>query len=693
LTLLAPIPLSLIAMVGAILGGLLVIAYILKMRRRRFEVPFSTLWHRVLKEKEATSLWKHLKRILSLLLMALIVGMALVSATEPRLGAADADARNVIIILDTSASMQATDEGRSGDRPRMEVALEKARELIDAMGAGDAAMVLRMDGQTTPLSRFETDKARLKRLLGGVRPSDTPADLRRALSAAADALHERQNPLIVLIGDGAYPSAVLEAIEVGERETEGDGPARVETPASAEDRFAEARLAAIDLRDIDVRFIGVGKASENVGIVAFNVRRYVTNKLSYEVFIEVQNFGTEPASRKLVLFAGESPIDVKELTLAPGERRREIYGDLGGGDGSTLRAVLQSAERAAGAAPDAAPDAFGLDDVAHALLPERKKQKVLLVTRDNLYLEGAMLVYDNIQVDKLTPDEYEAGLDGLPDYHAVAFDDYTPSRLPPERTHLLYFNPQGPDSPFEITGVLRNRPKVTETDESHPVMRWITMTDVNFDQSSVFAVNRQAREASLIRSIRSTMAVAKRDGPRKVLAFGWSLGGTDLMLRVAFPLLLVNSLDWFAGDDADLITTYTTGKRVKVPLDGTVGINEVEVVRPGGHRSRAPVTDGRASFYASSVGLHQIIARDGDQVVATLQLAANLSDPDESAIAARSELAVGGGGGDKAGAATVLEAPEGFAITRRASIWLYLALLVLLLLGVEWFTYNRRITV
>jgi hypothetical protein len=63
-------------------------------------------------------------------------------------------------------------------------------------------------------------------------------------------------------------------------------------------------LDLIDLSGIDVKYVPVGKKHENVGIVAFNVRRYITNKLSYEVFIEIQNFGDEPAERKLVLYSG-----------------------------------------------------------------------------------------------------------------------------------------------------------------------------------------------------------------------------------------------------------------------------------------------------------------------------------------------------------------------------------------------------
>ncbi|HWN66339.1 MAG TPA: VWA domain-containing protein, partial [Haliangium sp.] len=238
MSLLAPIALQTVLVVAGVLAGLTVVAYILKMRRRRFEVPFSALWQRVLKEKETQTLFKQLRRLLSLLLQLVILALLILAVLDPRLGAEDRDARHVVIIIDASASMKAMDErpggaqapsgegGESGqgaaasgdgddDAPRvsrMEVARDKARELLDAMGGGDMAMIVRMDGQTTPLSRFDDDMARLKKVVAGIEASDTPADLARALTAAGDALRGRKNPMIILIGDGAYPDEVRERV-------------------------------------------------------------------------------------------------------------------------------------------------------------------------------------------------------------------------------------------------------------------------------------------------------------------------------------------------------------------------------------------------------------------------------------------------------------------------------------------------
>ena len=40
-----------------------------------------------------------------------------------------------------------------------------------------------------------------------------------------------------------------------------------------------------------------------------------------------------------------------------------------------------------------------------------------------------------------------------------------------------------------------------------------------------------------------------------------------------------------------------------------------------------------------------------------------------------------------------LEAPAKFAVSARRELWVYLIWFVVLLLGIEWITYHRRITV
>jgi hypothetical protein len=657
---------------GLLAGGaalLAISAYIIKMRRRRFEVPFSRLWQQVLEQKDANALWKQLKRLISLLLILLILGILMFAALDPTLGGTSRSARNVVVLLDASASMQAMDGDDAGGTSRLDVAKARAKELVDGMGGGDLALIMRVDGQATPMSRFSSDAPMLDKIIDGITASDTPADLTRALGAASDALRDRKNPLIVIISDGAFPEAQLGLVSW-----------TAAKPGAPKD------LAAVDLSNIDVRYLPVGKRSDNVGVIAFNVRRYIANKAAYEVYVELQNFGSAPAHRQLRLYNGSTNVDSQRIDLAPGEKIHKIYAKLPASGDHRLRVSLQHVDGEGGSDP------FPLDDEAYALLPARTKQKVLMVTEDNLFLEGALLVYDNVDPLKVSPAEYDANPGIADGMDVVIFDEHTPAVLPPSPASLLFFHPTGEHNPFKVRGETAN-PRITEIDEDHPVMRWVTMSDVFMDKSSVFIPDAKLGESALAYSVRDALVVARRDGKRKMLAFGFSLpsagrdGATDLPMRVAFPMLLVNALDWFAGDTTDLLTTYPTGQRERVPLDGVVGATEAEATGPDKTVTKTPIIDGLATFYAAKVGYYELEAKAGDQVLAHIELAANLASAMESDIAPSTALTLGGPEGKK------LQAPEKFAISRSQKLWIYLILFGLGLIVLEWVTYHRRITV
>ena len=695
---LGPIPFAVFAWVAGGAATLAITAYILKLRRRRFEVPFSALWRRVIDQKDANSLWQHLRRVVSLLIALLVIALLLFAALDPTLGASNHDARSVVVLLDASASMKATDGADPKDTntsvTRLQAAKDKAKALLDGMGGGDVAMIMKVDGQATPLSRFSSDVPMLRKVVDGVTASDTPADLTRALAAAADALRDRKHPLIVIVSDGAFPEAQL-----------GLASWSTIVPAAAAhgaDSWATKNLAAVDLSGMDVRYLPVGHRADNVGIIAFNVRRYVANKAAYEVYIEIQNFGPTPAKRKLTLYNGATAVDVRDLQLGPGERQRQIYKELPGGDDNRLRASLRPVEGVGGSDP------FSLDDEAFALLPARKKQKVLMIIAPppcaaepcadsgdeagNLYLEGAILVYDNIEPFKITPADYEKNPAQIAGFDAVIFDDYTPVAPPTAALNVMYFHPSGAGSPFPIHGKL-TKPRITEVAEDHPVMKWVSLSDVNFDEADVYEVDRTRNQQALAISVRDPVIAAKRDGNHKTLAFGFSLPGpgrdtaTDLPLRVAFPLLLVNALDWFAGDAGDLITTYVTGQRERVPVDGVVGATEASITAPDGSLSKAPIADGVATFYPSQVGFYDLSVFDAatpPNAVASLGLAANLANPIESDITPSATLTLGG---------KALQAPEAFAVSHSQRLWIYFLLLAAFIVVIEWITYHRRITV
>ena len=103
------------------------------------------------------------------------------------------------------------------------------------------------------------------------------------------------------------------------------------------------------------------------------------------------------------------------------------------------------------------------------------------------------------------------------------------------------------------------------------------------------------------------------------------------------------------------------------------------------------------TLVAHRVGVHQILAypptvpgapsgpgASEATPLATLEVATNLSSTVESQITPAADLTLAG---------KTLEAPPTFAISARRDLWVYIVLLVLALVCVEWITYHRRITV
>ena len=631
-------PLSLVAPAAVAGAAALVSLYLLKLRRRRLEVPFADLWRRVLSESQSTALWKKLRRLVSLAVQLLLLLFILGALLDPRLSASQ-HGRSIAIVVDTSASMQATDG--AGGTTRLAAAQQEARRIVRSLAGDDEAMIVAMDARPAPLGGFTSDDRALERDVDALAATDGAADVARALGLAGDALRGRRRPTLVLVGDGAWRPGELDD---GARALVAAGPA-----------------GAARSEPIDLRYLPVGRTNDNVGITAFAVRRYQANQTAYEVLVEVHSFRSQPTTVTLQLLQEGEIVETQKLSLGPGERVQRLYPDLAG-DGARLEARLTDTH-----------DALPIDDVAYAVLPGKRKQKVLVVTTGNLFLEGALLLDENLDVDKIAPARYDAAASAR--YDAVVLDGFTPPPEAAPRTHALYLDPHGAGSPFAVRATVE-APFVTEAQSQHPLMRWVALKDLNIARASTFAL--QPGDVAVASSFKQPIVAARDRGGKKTVALGFDLRRSDLPLRVAFPVLLINALDWFAGADSGLVASYATGRAWRLPVPA--GASELWVRAPDGSRTRAPVHDGRAGYVAAHAGFYQLEAPGA----ATRLIAANLADPRESNIAPVRPLSALG---------RPLLAPEIGRLGVRREIWIYLVMAALLLAFVEWWTYNRRVTV
>ncbi len=176
-----------LAQLAAIFGAAgfgVVVLYILKLRRRIVAVPFSPLWERILRDKDATTLFSKLKRLLSLLLQLAVLALLVLALGDPRAAESLLKGRTVVVLVDASASMQARDVSPD----RLAVAKDEVRNIVRGLGGADRMLVAQMDAMVTPLGPMTSDTSALERELDSVHATDARADFPRALRFASDVL-------------------------------------------------------------------------------------------------------------------------------------------------------------------------------------------------------------------------------------------------------------------------------------------------------------------------------------------------------------------------------------------------------------------------------------------------------------------------------------------------------------------------
>lgn len=618
---------------GTLLGifgagaALIVVFYVLKLRRRAVPVPFSRIWDNVLRDKQATELFSKLRRLLSLLLQLALLAAMVLALGDPKPREDLREGRHLVLLIDASASMKAVDVKPT----RLAAAKAEAEKIVRGLGASDRAIVVQMGSVPLPRSSMSGDRAELLQAVQQVTASDTRADLEAALLFGRDSLRGLPHGELVVIGDGAYAEGAQQAERVA-------------------------------LEGAEPRFVPIGKSRKNLSISEFSVRRYPLDKARYEVMLEIANLNDEPADVELELSGDGVVIDVTRLKLGPGERLPRYYQDLAGAS-RTLTARIK-------AAPGA--DELPADDVAYALLPERRRARILLVSRGNTYLEATLLLDEYLDVQQIAP--------GAPPpegkFDVAIFDNVAPA-LNERIGAALYLNPPGDTSPVPLGAPLEDFGFDTWERKS-PVLRFMSMGDVQVAQGHAF--KPAAGDKVLGASEHGPILVSGARQGHRFVALGFDPRDSDLVLRIAWPLFVLNTINAFIEEDTGYVSSYRTGEVWRVPVPGSLG--SVSLLEPGGAKHAVPVSDGRAVFRGERSGFYKLSGGADDAPLG--EFAANLSDLDESRIAPQKELRLGG---KQASAVSVAH------VSLKSDLWIYLLTAVILVSLIEWVTYHRRVTV
>src|SRR5438876_81528 len=263
-----------------------ILFYLLKRKRVVKLVSSTLLWQKFLAETQASAPFQKLRKNWLLILQIILLALTVLALSRPFFKTRAKPAELRVIILDTSASMQATDESPS----RFEKARSEALKWVDSLANTDQMVILQAGANTEVKQPATTEKAALRRALQACACSDGPTRLVPALRIADSLVRDQKSAEIHLFSDGAVPE-----------------------------------LNEFENKALPLVYHRVGKDSNNLGITALDVKAHPEDPHRRAIYASVANFSSNSVQTELELSLDDRLLETRPLTIPAGETSSQVF--------------------------------------------------------------------------------------------------------------------------------------------------------------------------------------------------------------------------------------------------------------------------------------------------------------------------------------------------------------------------------
>jgi hypothetical protein len=653
---------------AAVIPALLVL-YFLKLRRRELPVSSTLLWKKAIQDLQVNAPFQKLRKNLLLLLQLLLLILLLLALSRPITFFTPGPGKNTVVIIDRSASMQATD--MPNGKSRLDEAKRQAKELLDSLDRGSNAMVIASDDRAETVQTWTSDTSALKTAIENIQPTDRRSRLKQAYQLA-----EAQTNF--------NPEQLRSNVEPPEVFVYSDG------------RVLDASELSIQGKVV-YKPIGTDTAG-NIAIVALNARRNYERPNEVQVYARFANYGPEPVAADVELWV--SPIDpanpkddtaqnqgARAMKLLPErytkqQREDAIKGGFVPSDGIEFKIELTTAAVIRVEQKNRQNDALRADDFAQVVVPPPKALNVLLVSDGNVYLDMAMKGLNLQNPQKFSPGEYEAKQPR--DFDVIWFDRYSPKQLPPSG-NFVYFGAVPPG--LKLKPTLEDGKQVLATDvqtldwnRDHPILRFLSLNKVFAAEALRFDLPLESEV--LMEGTSAPMLILHREGRSMHLVLTFDPLQSNWPLKQSFPVFLYNSLQFMAlGAEMDVKPGLEPGDTPRIPrVNLQRAGNDLKMVRLNGPISKdlkIPETGDFALPPLDSVGLYKL----DPPIPQYERIAVSLLDSNESNL-----MPVPTAPGN------IGEVVASVGAKSRLELWWWIVVCgALPLLLIEWWVYTRRV--
>ncbi|QEG01845.1 hypothetical protein Mal15_59260 [Stieleria maiorica] len=647
-----------------LLAALPIIAfYILKTRLRRRSVATLLFWDQVFEQKRQRSLWQNLRHWISLLLQLVFVTLLGLAIADPLWNSQEDSGQDLILVVDNSASMQAVDP--ASGKTRLRQAIDRASDVAGTLRSGDNIALITAGASVRVVVGMSDFAPTVQEALLEIQPTDGPTRIDEAIAAARRLAADDKKRRIVVFSDGGVP----------DRDLLSGGPSS-SSELSADDAESETPDVPPDwFSGDDVRWIQVGASVDNLAITTFQVRRSTVDPIGYSLLVEVRNFSSDPVETRLTLQLDDAMVDVIPLEIeAEGAFRKQIDGTSRGG--GVLTGTLKT------------EDVFPVDDVARAILPDRPEIPVKLVTGDASESYYLRRVLESIPLVRIVDSDASARL--------TVFAGTVPETVPEGPLLLVDVPESGPvvgpgNQPAWRLGRRVEQPIIAKQDKQSPLLRHVQLQNVILSGGRDLEVNEAlGAPTTLLETAggdRVCVSIERSEG--RILLLASDLDSSDLPLRIAFPVLMTNAMNWFFRETGEIRPAIATGQSSDVLWDVAEESpsQTARLIAPSGERSLVTVQRGKVKLGPlAQTGVYRL-ASEEDAEAAFAETAASIAGDDANLVAVNLSDA-------NESDLRLPELPEttaGELPPAGRSPWFYLILLAAGLVITEWALYQRRV--
>lgn len=633
----------------------IILLYFLKLKRQPIEVPSTYLWSRAIEDLHVNSIWQRLRQSLLLFLQLLLLLLIMFALVRPGWRGSEMRGGRYIFLLDTSASMSATDLSPT----RLDRAKDQISAMIDQMKSDEVGMIISFSNVARVEQPFTDNRRLLQTRLAQIRPTNRNSDIGEALRAASGLANPGRT------SQDATDFQVADAL-----------PATLYI-------FSDGGFTAVpdfNLGNLEPKYTVMGtEQPNNVGITQFTTERNPEKPGQTQAFARVENYSDEERKVEVTLLLNDTLLDAVSVEIPPNESSGVPF-ELSEIESGVLKLKID------------AQDDLEIDNVAYAAISTPRLAKVLFVSPGNDALEFALQTTEVDKVAEVTfgqpamldTKEYEEKADSAA-FDLVIYDRCSPKKMPQANTLFIGAIPPGD---AWTAGEVKTQPFIIDTDRIHPITQLIEMANVKVIFEG-FAVQAPPGGSTLMSAdIGPIFAVAPRGGfEDAVLGFdivsnnekGETETNTDWPIRRSFPVFVLNVVRYFGGNSGVLASPSvrpgeTVELRTRVPVD------RIRVTAPNGERQTLERGELTAFPFTQTnqLGVYEIFEGDAKEV--SQRFTVNLFDSRESDLKP-GLLEIG----HEKITGTVAMEPT------RIETWKWILLAVLGVLLLEWYIYNRRV--